>query len=763
MVLWDADAFFDSLDVPTLVSECEATGFPAVPLTLCMWSHMAARALTVKPATARPVRSGRGILAGCSSSTSCARAYTCRAVQRVQACHRQVRTSQHVDDIPQLATHSTESGVVVNLVSAAADMHEEFTRLKLTTNATKTTVVASTRRLARKVQRLLASRGIDVAVDMAAADVGAVASGGSRRSVSVWRIREAAVRKKAPVAGRFARRGRRARQLWATNVMPSAMYGSSSQGVAPSMVRRLRAYAVESLAPPGLRPCSTSALAWHADGADPAVRVPLKQVTEWVHYWRGLGAKERRHTAAAWRATRERLRATPARRRWAEVAGPLAATVATLLDAGWKPLAPNAWKHGDTLAAMLDRPYPDIVRILAYFRRTLEVALWRRASAHDYSAELAHGRPSFAPARDAHKQAAKLSDTVYSHAIEAVVVGGDAADLRMADGGFVNDKFASHVGICAFCGQAEDLVHRYYRCPCLAAVPDPHGFLSKSEWVVDTREAQRHPLLWTHGLVPACVYDQDDDFESREPPRMNLDRVMAADSAIFATDGAGAPREVPASVTRVGAAAAAIGFKDGVPTEVEIQPLRCPGRQTIPRAEAWAYVVMARSMDDAGLSPTIPVFSDASYVVSAARSSGARASWSTNSDIWQLASARPAAKIKSHLRCTQALAHGHSHEAWLGNLVADMVAGIAAESNQPDKAYQRYVARHEMLAFIALRRAAWIEAHRMRSPPSLVKMPPIFTPPPAPDPYTLAADVLREWRARGHSALLSGGRVRCTA
>ena len=51
----------------------------------------------------------------------------------------------------------------------------------------------------------------------------------------------------------------------------------------------------------------------------------------------------------------------------------------------------------------------------------------------------------------------------------------------------------------------------------------------------------------------------------------------------------------------------------------------------------------------------------------------------------------------------------------------------------------------------------------MRSPPSLVEMPPVFTPPPAPDPYTLAADVLREWRSLGHSALLSGGCVRCAA
>lgn len=158
-----------------------------------------------------------------------------------------------------------------------------------------------------------------------------------------------------------------------------------------------------------------------------------------------------------------------------------------------------------------------------------------------------------------------------------------------------------------------------------------------------------------------------------------------------------------------------------------------------------------------------PVVSDASYVVGAARSSGARASWSKNSDIWQLASTRPAAKIKSHLRCTDALAQGYSREAWLGNLVADMVAGIAAERSQPDKAYQMYVSRHEMIAHVVLRRAAWIEAHRMRSPPSLVEMPPVFTPPPAPDPCTLAADVLREWRSLGHSALLSGGCVRCAA
>lgn len=138
----------------------------------------------------------------------------------------------------------------------------------------------------------------------------------------------------------------------------------------------------------------------------------------------------------------------------------------------------------------------------------------------------------------------------------------------------------------------------------------PLRFHKKPEWVLDSKEAQRHPLLWTRGLVPACIYDRDDDVDEalctdagqRDPPHLNLDTVMAADCAIFATDGAGASREVPASVARVGAAAVAIGFTQGLPTALAIQPLACPGRQTIPRAEAWAYIVMAKKHGHSRLS-----------------------------------------------------------------------------------------------------------------------------------------------------------------
>ena len=112
-----------------------------------------------------------------------------------------------------------------------------------------------------------------------------------------------------------------------------------------------------------------------------------------------------------------------------------------------------AWKHGDTLVARLDRPYPDIIRILAYFRHMVELAPWQRAASHDFIAELAQGRPVFGPARDVRKHALKLADSAYTLAVETIVVGGAAADLRLSAGGFINELYASHVGTCAFRGQ----------------------------------------------------------------------------------------------------------------------------------------------------------------------------------------------------------------------------------------------------------------------------------------------------------------------
>eukprot|EP00959_Pyramimonas_sp_CCMP1952_P129660 2711526-Pyramimonas_sp.AAC.1 len=63
-------------------------------------------------------------------------------------------------------------------------------------------------------------------------------------------------------------------------------------------------------------------------------------------------------TRRAWRRALARVEAKPAGNRWRGVGTPAAATIATLLGAGWKPRGPWAWESnlGERHAIANTRP-----------------------------------------------------------------------------------------------------------------------------------------------------------------------------------------------------------------------------------------------------------------------------------------------------------------------------------------------------------------------------------------------------------------------
>ena len=61
---------------------------------------------------------------------------------------------------------------------------------------------------------------------------------------------------------------------------------------------------------------------------------------------------------------------------------PPTASIAYLLEYGWKPILPHQWLFVDNLGAISQRAH-DNNEVTRFFKRTVVDALWRRASRHD--------------------------------------------------------------------------------------------------------------------------------------------------------------------------------------------------------------------------------------------------------------------------------------------------------------------------------------------------------------------------------------------
>ena len=76
VLLWDVAHFYDGINVKRLTQDVVKFNFPLAVASLALQTHAGTRSLRVNSCFSKPIEQvGRGILAGCSSSTSFARLF----------------------------------------------------------------------------------------------------------------------------------------------------------------------------------------------------------------------------------------------------------------------------------------------------------------------------------------------------------------------------------------------------------------------------------------------------------------------------------------------------------------------------------------------------------------------------------------------------------------------------------------------------------------------------------------------------------------
>lgn len=180
------------------------------------------------------------ILAGLTDSVALTRALLRQPLLAVRELHPNAAPDVFVDDMAQLAVAPT-LGEAMRIICPAAVALARGLETAGGLISEKTTIVASSRKLARQVRReLLDGVRLRLRIADSMRDLGVDLTLGSRRRVPILLRRQAQAWRRARRSFRMARVRLGARKLATSGVAPQQGWATAVSGVAPSQLRRMR-------------------------------------------------------------------------------------------------------------------------------------------------------------------------------------------------------------------------------------------------------------------------------------------------------------------------------------------------------------------------------------------------------------------------------------------------------------------------------------------------------------------------------------------
>jgi hypothetical protein len=234
-LIYDMEAFYESIDRELLLERARATGFPEPLIRVCLAAYGGPRMLSMEGALAREMYPTRGIIAGCGLATTLVKVYCVAPFDKVQkALPAPVHLDAHIDDLV-LTCEAEPRRILVDLPKAEKELqHAIGVGLKARVAEGKAGLVATTKDLAEELKRRIPA--IEGPVRRSMANLGTDCLAGKRRG----RLDKQTKRFNRMQKGlRRAQRlrilsnvvGDKARKIFVAGIAPAANYGASSRGL----------------------------------------------------------------------------------------------------------------------------------------------------------------------------------------------------------------------------------------------------------------------------------------------------------------------------------------------------------------------------------------------------------------------------------------------------------------------------------------------------------------------------------------------------
>ena len=515
-VLWDASAFYDTLDLERLCVDVEDFAFPGPAAVMALQAHMAPRRLRIGQAYGHNISApGRGVLAGCSSSTSLSRLYLARPLRvAIDAGHTDDDIGVNVDDVCQSTHDVCDSKVAEAAIAKGREFAEEATAKGLTISP-KSVAVASSIALARRIAAGLSRGGLSVKAQIRTEDLGNGVMPGRRTTIAFKHRLSLGLRRAGRVAVLRNAAGSAAGKLFATGVRPQQCYGHTVAGMALGQTRTLLQAARRVLGPAGMRPCPVTIVALRL-GIMPVVQAQTDQIRLWMQLWQRT--QLRADYTKAWGVIRDETSNLDEKAARARTSGPIGACINVLRYAGWTPTQPDGWLAPEQRMAIVAAPEPHgDADVIAAVSADLEAVAWKECAAHFMGRCLEQGKPSFAAHAVVKRRPSKLADAEKQQEtphepgplnLPSACMRVSALDAVVEGGSTVGERY-NPAQPCLRCGHPnETVLHRVFACPANAcpALRQLDGSIARTDFIGQSLLDGKHEFeecFLARGIIPA--------------------------------------------------------------------------------------------------------------------------------------------------------------------------------------------------------------------------------------------------------------------
>jgi hypothetical protein len=458
----DLAKFYDNISLVKLIALAFKAGYPALPLALSLQAYLGPRFSRSEGCVSRPILPTGSVGAGCKRANQLSRVLLFDVLSFMHQKHPMVSCRSFVDDM--VARCEGTSRLVLRWLGAAAkDLVKLLENTDLVVSYDKTIIGGTSAGLVLQMQQALAKEGIKfkISLNKEVKGLGVGQGGGRKRSCRTWKGRLLKACGRARRALKLKVTGA-ARKLIATGAIPAAAYGASC-GIAPTSIHKLRLLAARATVGAGTACCLTTALAF--DGkpfADPGVRLRCEAILTWIRTLRKMPTARSASLEAVWQRTLHTFAGLEGKSLWRTVRGPLGATIAALLEAGWSPGEPLCWKDelGDTWD-MYDDEF-GLGELKARLAEAFQAGYWRKATSSRHCADLGGG-VDFTVIRKVLRQMTNAKQHTQHNVLMSIATGSSWTAERLATAGKMGPP------VCYRCGAAglTDW-HAFLECPTFA-------------------------------------------------------------------------------------------------------------------------------------------------------------------------------------------------------------------------------------------------------------------------------------------------------
>ncbi len=439
-LLLDLVKAFDFVPHDQLVRLASLLDYPLHVLRLSLASYLLPRVVVIGRACSRLVSPMRGIGAGSTLATAEMRAMVLHLTDEVKIRFNAINLVQYVDDT-SLAVAATRRILLQQAAGGLKVIGRRFKEMGLQLSDTKNIIIASSRGIADEIIERAREDGITLNLAEQAKSLGSAVGAGNRRATKAAVKRLRCFRRTLPRMWSLRNAGVSVARILRTGGNSRMMFGQSTMGVAPALLKRQRQSAAAGIVAGTSGKCLDLILllsdAKDSDETDPAFIAHRGPITNWAdEIWRGLVPRAVMERLLA----KAKMKLAKARRPWGVARGPVTGFLLTAARINWTiHSATNiTCDDGTELDLLVDPPAVVSEKVHEAVRR------WQMRNVIDYFPTL-RGASSICikPLRDLIHGARKPEGwgSKQRSALMSAVCGGQWPQARLASAGLADDPF----------------------------------------------------------------------------------------------------------------------------------------------------------------------------------------------------------------------------------------------------------------------------------------------------------------------------------